>query len=203
MLKKIIGGLLSLAVCATANAGLVDSAVTNVTKKGSLSYLKVGKLQSTLDVGHLNFGEDNRGSLISDLGDGWAAEFYITTSRDWSKTPRCYNGTNCDTTDWYFLELDTSEVSKIYNTETQESYTIHDAWGQFGHNAGGVHVEEHDGLAGGFWLKSWSYEGNGDAYKGSGGDINFNVAKVSEPSTFALLGLGLIGLGLDRRKQAA
>lgn len=205
IIRKLIGGLVLAGLCMSAHANIIFQ-TEDATKRGNLTFLSIGG-QTYTGTGQIVFNDDadNTVDYTAALGIGdakdWTLALSLTRSLGDIPNPRCATGSdNCDPDNWYLLSLDSSAASTFTGADGS-FYSITDAWGQFGINAGGVHVAENDGYASGFWLKTWTYtDSSGHVSNGGGGDINSYANKVPEPGILALLSMGVIGFGLARRR---
>jgi len=186
---------------------------SDVIKSGSAFHLGVSGYGKFLLDGPGSFSYDTvagtvdyTASVVSAAGtSGFDIELHLKAIP--THAPRCYEfdcsgpyytfGGIDPITDWSFFEVDTEKTNLLSGFGDLSGVLLEilgDKWFQMGDGAGGAKVlPEALQFSGWFGLK--------DLVKGTvtRGDLNGNLAKVSESALFPLLFLGLMGLTLVSR----
>jgi hypothetical protein len=179
------------AVTGTSSGGIVNWAdgVTGSATDRALGFLNTGSFTSPQSI--LFAFTNSTGSTVTSLNLGWDYEKYRSGSRAWDWT----FFTSADGSAWtsrtagdlsYAADANNTVISNPAVTTASPSFSIT-----------GLSIA--DGQT--YYLR-WTLTGNGGSSNGQGLAIdNFSLAAIPEPSTYALIVLGLGGLILARRLQ--
>ncbi len=193
MKKTMTSVVLAFSLAGAANAGIIDFDFTGGSGQAAFYDFTVDGITTTATATYNGFSNSadvtrsgsgigvNNSWLDSDQIDGSGREDYLTLSFSNEVELLGFTFGHSDWNDEFDLYVDGSAAG--YNFDTD------------------------DGLAA---FSPSTFLGSAFTVRANGGNDNFvissmriSVADVPEPGTLALLGLGLAGLGLSRRRQQA